>query len=107
MLLIDLQMPEACDVCPFNYDFCWCKAFGEHDNWEKYSDDWNDNVCEGTTRPEYCPLKEIVQCKDCRMGEEDTDFYGKPCIRCHNSANGVAHVSHDPEWYCADGKVKR
>ena len=51
--------------------------------------------------------EEIVRCKDCRMGEEDTDFYGKPCIRCHNSANGVYHVSHDPEWYCADGKVKR
>lgn len=51
--------------------------------------------------------EEIVLCKDCRMGEEDTDFYGKPCIRCHNSANGVGHVLHDPEWYCADGKVKK
>ena len=58
MIQVDLPMPEACDVCPFNYDFCWCKAFGDYDNWEKYSDDWNENVCERTTRPEYCPLKE-------------------------------------------------
>lgn len=58
MILIDLPMPEACDVCPFNYDFCWCKAFGDHDEWEKYSDDWNAHVCDRETRPEYCPLKE-------------------------------------------------
>ena len=58
MILIDLPMPEACDVCPFNYDFCWCNAFGNHDEWEKYSDDWNDHVCDRETRPEYCPLKE-------------------------------------------------
>lgn len=58
MIQIDMPMPEACDVCPFNYDFCWCNAFGNHDEWEKYSDDWNENVCERTTRPEYCPLKE-------------------------------------------------
>lgn len=58
MIQIDMPMPEACDVCPFNYDFCWCNAFGDYDNWEKYSDDWNKNVCERTTRPEYCPLKE-------------------------------------------------
>lgn len=58
MILIDLPMPEACDVCPFNYDFCWCNAFGNHDEWQKYSDDWNDHVCDRKTRPEYCPLKE-------------------------------------------------
>ena len=58
MIQINIPMPEACDVCPFNYDFCWCKAFGNDDNWKKYSDDWNENVCERTTRPEYCPLKE-------------------------------------------------
>ena len=58
MILIDLPMPEACDVCPFNYDFCWCNAFRNHDEWEKYSDDWNDHVCDRETRPEYCPLKE-------------------------------------------------
>jgi len=58
MIQIDIPMPDACDVCPFNYDFCWCRAFEYYDDWEKYSDDWNENVCERTTRPEYCPLKE-------------------------------------------------
>ena len=61
MIQIDLPMPEACDVCPFNYDFCWCNAFGNHDEWEKYSDDWNDHVCDRKTRPDYCPLLEVKQ----------------------------------------------
>ena len=102
MILIDLPMPEACDVCPFNYDFCWCNAFGNHDEkWEKYSDDWNDHVCDRETRPEYCPLKEIVRCKDCKHGK----IHGID-VEC------VAHeeISYDPEpwhpldWFCADGE---
>ena len=60
MIQVDLPMPEACDVCPFNYDFCWCKAFKDDDEtWEKNSDDWNEHVCDRRVRPEYCPLKEV------------------------------------------------
>lgn len=58
MIQIDMQMPMNCLDCPFNYDFYRCNAFGNHDEWEKYSDDWNDHVCYRKTRPEYCPLKE-------------------------------------------------
>ena len=96
MIQIDLPMPEACDVCPFNYDFCWCNAFGNHDEWEKYSDDWNEHVCDRETRPEYCPLKEqpeIVRCKDC-----------KRFIPHH----GCTHIDNyiDGDWFCADGERK-
>ena len=42
MIQIDLPMPEACDVCPMNYDFCYCRAIND-EAWEKYGDDWNDN----------------------------------------------------------------
>ena len=60
MIQVDLPMPEACDVCPFNYDFCWCKAFKDDDEtWEKNSDNWNEHVCDRRDRPEYCPLKEV------------------------------------------------
>ena len=98
MILIDLPMPEACDVCPFNYDFCWCNAFGNHDEkWEKYSDDWNDHVCDRETRPEYCPLKEIVRCKDCKHGEPWGVLIG-----C-GTTKGFG-ITHKPDWFCADGE---
>ena len=81
MIQIDIPMPEACDVCPFNYDFCWCKAFEDHDNWEKYSDDWSENVCERTTRPEYCPLKKHEPVDIEIEGGGSTWWY--VCEECH------------------------
>jgi hypothetical protein len=96
MILIDLPMPEACDVCPFNYDFCWCKAFGNNEEWEKYSDDWNDNVCDRNTRPDYCPLNELdpvetelegggsswwYVCGECHGAIDKNDNYCKHCGR--------------------------
>ena len=100
MLQVDLPIPKACDVCPFNYDFCWCQALSKEE-WEKYSDDWNDNVVDRETRPEYCPLKEIVMCKDCKH---------QYCM----TKNGdviCGHVNHESEknscdWFCADGEMK-
>ena len=60
MIQIDLPMPEACDVCPLNYDFCCCNGLSDEE-WEKHGDDWNMHVCEGERRPEYCPLKEVKE----------------------------------------------
>ena len=99
MIQIALPMPEACDVCPFNYDFCWCKAFGDHDNWEKYSDDWNENVCERTTRPEYCPLKEIVRCKDCKAWKQYDDMNLGEC-ELYPEYNKMG------DWFCNLGERK-
>ena len=58
MIQVDLPMPEACDVCPFNYDFCWCTVI-EYEDWKKIEKDWGDHVCDRKDRPEYCPLKEV------------------------------------------------
>lgn len=103
MILIDLPMPKACDVCPFNYDFCWCNAFGNHDEkWEKYSDDWNDHVCDRETRPEYCPLQEIVRCKDCiHRGDKH-----KCILAFVTDKQDFPYFFYDNrgEWFCADGK---
>ena len=100
MIQIDLPMPEACDVCPFNYDFCWCNAFGNHDEWEKYSDDWNDHVCDRETRPEYCPLKEIARCKDCKHRGDSNK-----CVLAAISKEKdfpLFILDNHGEWFCAD-----
>jgi hypothetical protein len=60
MIQIDLPMPEACNECELNYDFCHCRAMSE-EAWEKWGDDWNLNVCERRDRPDYCPLREVKQ----------------------------------------------
>lgn len=95
MLLIDLPMPEACDVCPFNYDFCWCKAFKD-DEFDKYSDDWNDNVCERTTRPEYCPLEERKTGKWIAPEEEGCLVYDpKVYVQCSVCGKKSQHGRKD------------
>lgn len=104
MIQIDIPMPEACDVCPFNYDFCCCNAFGNYDEWEKYSDDWNDHVCDRETRPEYCPLKEqpeIVRCKDCK-------FYQKPeyGFTKGDCTYGSVWYQTEEDDFCSKAKVK-
>ena len=83
MIQIDMPMPEACDVCPFNYDFCYCNAFGNYDEWEKYSDDWNDHVCDRETRPEYCPLKELYPVEPELEGGGSTWWH--VCGECHGA----------------------
>lgn len=77
MIQIDLPMPQACDVCPLNYDFCWCKGFKDNE-FDKWSDDWNDQVCEGERRPEYCPLKEqeaVEPVTESSVYDPDTWFF--------------------------------
>lgn len=116
MILIDLPMPEACDVCPFNYDFCWCNAFGDHDDkWEKYSEDWNNHVCDRETRPEYCPLKEIVRCKDCKHRPElklysdrqgnytAIEFPDGSKCPCQCEDYFYSRYPKD-DWFCANGE---
>jgi hypothetical protein len=114
MIQIDMPMPEKCDVCPFNYDFCWCNAFGNYDEkWEKYRDDWNDHVCDRETRPGYCPLKEIVRCKDCKHRPiKPKDFENGfdlefPDGKCPCQCDDGWYSWYPPDnWYCADAERK-
>ena len=94
MIQIDMPMPEACDVCPFNYDFCWCNAFSNNDEWEKYSDDWNAHVCDRETRPEYCPLKEQKAKNVINMTLSKDCFLIASCPKCNALLTRVEHKNY-------------
>ena len=56
MITIDIDMPSNCDECRFNTEYDFCKAMP-------------DNFCGNTDnrkRPGWCPLKELIKCKDCK-----------------------------------------
>ena len=102
MIQVDLPMPEACQDCPLNYDFCWCNGM-DYETWEVYSDDWNRQVCEGTPRPEYCPLKEseVICCKDCQFyyeGANEVDSW----MRCR-----LHSINAGPDEFCSWAVAKR
>lgn len=90
MILIDRQMPESCDTCPCMYDFIHCTALRD-DAEESLSacDDY-------TIRQKWCPIKEVVRCKDCKhIGYTNSHWFCKWLNRCV-----------DEDWFCADGERK-
>ena len=95
MILIDRPMPKACNVCPCMYDYIQCTGLKDNEH-ESLSacDDY-------TKRQEWCPLKEVVQCKDCKY--YDPQYCGEGFGWC--TRNGIGHGTHD-EWFCADGERK-
>ena len=50
----------------------------------------------------YLALKSIVRCKDCIHGKQLFHDY----VSCEISEENEAgcHVSHKPDWFCADGQ---
>ena len=52
MILIDMEMPESCNVCPISDDeVSLCCAFFPEEHWLEYNCD--------DERPDWCPLKEV------------------------------------------------
>ena len=101
MILIDRPMPEACDVCPCMYDYIQCTALKDNEH-ESLSacDDY-------TKRQEWCPIKEVVLCKDCKhfqykdywadIGHGAKVLASDHCPTCNKWGNGC---KTEPEGYC-------
>ena len=94
MILIDRQMPESCDTCPCMYDFIHCTALRD-DAEESLSacDDY-------TIRQKWCPIKEVVQCKDCKHWSAETICGYRVCEK-HSRPQIFATMGN---WFCADGE---
>lgn len=87
MMIIDGKIPHWCDCCTYA-DLAGCdvkqKIEGE---------------C-GIPRPDFCPLRELVRCKNCKhLNPNGIDICKLHDIR-------PTHLMMD-NWFCADGeKVK-
>ena len=58
MIALDMQMPEGCEDCPLNEDFCYCRGIP----YESGIDAAFGLDFDFETRPKWCPLKEVVSC---------------------------------------------
>ena len=88
-------MPEACDVCPCMYDYIQCTALKDNAH-ESLSacDDY-------TKRQAWCPIKEVVQCKDCKYVAPDME-----CGHPNETLNPLSRNNGNPNWFCADAEPK-
>ena len=48
----------------------------------------------------------VVHCRDCIYGIKDTLPGGDPCVVCDNRFVFDYCLSHEPEWFCAEGELK-
>lgn len=97
MLILDMQMPRACDECPMldeSGDYPMCRITQE-------TRGYTFNTRE--KRMDRCPIKgEVVRCEDCKYYQKV--YGGVPlgevghCI-CHS-------FETVPDWFCADGERK-
>ena len=103
MIFVDMQMPECCMDCRFNAT--GCAAMGrrfDHPLIYEGDDDGDDKLYE--QRMPWCPLKELVTCKDCKYwsAERINDF--NKCRRWIKV--GVKNFATMGDWFCADGERK-
>ena len=82
-------MPTACDECPCMYDYIQCTALKDNAK-ESLS-----AVDDYTIRQPWCPLKEVVKCKDCRF------YRGNGWC----NLSGI-HLEVNDDWFCADAELK-
>lgn len=92
MIQIDKPMPEGCDVCPLMYDYIQCNALPEGC---ENDDDFDNEEFDWTKRPDWCPLKEIVRCKDCKHSTVSENGL----IKC-------GHAFRAADFFCADGEKR-
>ena len=89
MIQIDIDMPINCATCPFT------RAINTYSL---------DSMCVLTKkkaneirhREEWCPLREVVLCKDCLMTKERDEYTGK--VWCCRHREYMDYM-----YYCADG----
>jgi hypothetical protein len=80
----DMEMPKYCNDCEFCHDsFGYCNLASEYIPGYSFFKDENE-------KPDFCPLAEIVTCKDCKHNRDGV---------CPNYRHFV-----DDNFYCADAE---
>ena len=94
MIQIDMQMPTNCLDCPACNEYLMCAIPVNGRKWGE-----NDVREFGQGRPEWCPLKEHVRCKDCKHYDVDNLYCDKHDFQFDSK-------EFTPDWFCADGERK-
>jgi hypothetical protein len=100
MIQIDIDMPINCATCPFTraintYSFdSMCVLTKKKANEIRHREEW-------------CPLREVVRCKDCKYY---TDAEAIPCKDCSGFCARLGAVSYygvDATDFCSFGERRK
>jgi hypothetical protein len=95
MIQIDMQMPKNCIDCPACNEYLMCAIPCDGRGWGE-----NDVKDFNQSRPEWCPLKEVVQCKHCKAWKQ---YDG-----CPNLGECEMYPEYNKlgDWFCNFGERK-
>ena len=99
MIMIDMEMPNECHECPFQLRF----KNGEADDWYERRCIIANRIIE-YPKPNWCPLAEIVHCKDCKYCNHTGCAEGFGWCECQDTAT-YDHGTRD-EFCCANGEKR-
>lgn len=96
IVIKNIGLPSNCYICGLTNDgFYLCHAT------HPYRMLTND--CE-ERRPDWCPLVDIVQCKECKHAHITYDGQCKYCDMWKDNDENYIEVYHDGEHFCAYGE---
>ena len=100
MILIDIEMPKTCDVCPcWGGEFWGCQITNTDAVVVDVGDDYSYEPI--YQKPSDCPLVELVRCKECKHKRWGTQ--GE--ILCNDVYSHNRYLK-GKDWFCADGERK-
>jgi hypothetical protein len=99
----DMEMPKYCNDCEFCHDsFGYCNLASEYIPGHSFFKDENE-------KPDFCPLVEIVTCKDCKHREKvhpDWKHDKKAKVYfCTLQSDEYCYEVKD-DYFCKDGERK-
>ena len=103
MIRIDMEMPKTCYECPFAMR-SYATLYVIQGN---YSCILTHETITSMKRNRFCPLRELVRCKDCvhcpTKGEQDIRFPDDVCP-CQCEDDYYYSWIPQPNWFCPKGE---
>ncbi len=98
-IIIDMDMPDKCEDCEF--------AWYEIDQGEYYCQLIKNYVDEKDVKgvPDYCPLKELVTCKDCKHWHREMAADGQMEYINYSKCE-LGYPGDGRNWFCPKGEKK-
>lgn len=101
----DMEMPKSCKDCEFSrshYEFGEYYSFCEFDKQAQNKlHEWLRNLLPADGKATYCPLVEIITCRDCKHKVFlASDGKGNTTYMCDRHCKNITNDA----FYCANGE---
>lgn len=104
MIQIEMEMPKNCYECPFAmHSYATLYGKGTKRIQGNYSCVLTHKAITTTKRNRFCPLKELVSCKDCKHRPKKDGYFNNVCP-CATTGDPYLDWVPEDDWFCPEGE---